>query len=306
MNQLTVSFSPHIRAKVTASRIMLDVILALCPAMVAAVWIFGWCAALVVAVTVVSCVFFEWGFQKLSKKPSTIGDLSAVVTGVLLAFNLPVGIPLWQAVFGSAVAIILVKQVFGGIGKNFANPAITARIVMLISFPVAKTTWEVVADALSSATPLELISRGDIGYLPSLMDMFLGNRMGCLGETSAIALLIGGVYLLARRVITWHIPVTFIGTVGLLTALLGEQPSYQLMAGGLLLGAFFMATDYPTSPQTPKGRIIFGIGCGLLTVLIRVYGSYPEGVSFAILFMNVLVPFINKLTMQKALGGVKV
>jgi len=316
-HNLTVSYSPHIRAKITSSRIMLDVILALCPALIAAVLIFGLRAALVVGVTVASCVFFEWGYQKLAKKSTTVKDLSAVVTGVLLAFNLPVSIPLWQAVFGSAVAIILVKQLFGGIGKNFANPAITARVVMLISFPVAKTTWDYVSGiasnaisaatphAVSGATPLELISRGDLDALPSLFDMFLGTRMGCLGETSAIALLIGGAYLLIRRVITWHIPVTFIGTVFVLTAILGEQPTYQLMAGGLLLGAFFMATDYPTSPQTSKGRIIFGIGCGLLTVLIRVYGSYPEGVSFAILFMNVLVPFINKLSMTKALGGVK-
>jgi len=310
-NNMIVSFAPHIRERITASRIMLDVIIALCPAFIAAVWIFGPRAALVTGVCVASCVFFEWAYQKLLKKPITVGDFSAVITGVLLAFNLPVGIPLWQAIFGSGVAIILVKQLFGGIGKNFANPAITARIVMFMSFPAAMATWAPVSvdaissatDALSGATPLALIQRGDLAALPGMWDMFIGTRMGCLGETSAIALLIGGIYLLARRVITWHIPVAFIGTVFVLTALLGLEPMFQLFAGGLLLGAIFMATDYPTSPQTRTGRIIFGIGCGVLTVIIRAWGAYPEGVSFAILFMNVLVPFINKLTMTKPLGG---
>ena len=305
MSKMTVSFAPHIRENISTSRIMLDVLIALVPAFVASVLIFGWRAALVVGVCVASCVFFEWAYQKIVKKKCTIKDLSACITGVLLAFNLPETIPLWMAIFGSAVAIILVKQLFGGMGKNFANPAITARIVMFISFPAAMATWTQLPDAVSGATPLALIQSGDLAYLPSMMDMFIGTRGGCLGETSALALLLGGGYLLIRRVITWHIPVTFIGTVFVLTALLGEQPSYQLLAGGLILGAFFMATDYPTSPQTAKGRIIFGIGCGLLTVLIRVWGSYPEGVSFAILFMNVLVPFINKLAMTKPLGGKK-
>jgi len=303
---MIVSFAPHIRERVTTSRIMLDVIIALCPAFIAAVLIFGPRAALVTGVCVASCVFFEWAYQKLLKKTITVGDFSAVITGMLLAFNLPVGIPLWQAIFGSGVAIILVKQLFGGIGKNFANPAITARIVMFISFPAAMATWAPIpVDAISSATPLELIQRGDLAALPGMWDMFIGTRMGSLGETSALALLIGGIYLLARRVITWHIPVAFIGTVFVLTALLGIQPTFQLFAGGLLLGAIFMATDYPTSPQTRTGRIIFGIGCGVLTVIIRAWGAYPEGVSFAILFMNVLVPFINKLTMTKPLGGIK-
>jgi len=299
---------------------MLDVVIALCPAFIAAVLIFGPRAALVTGVCVASCVFFEWAYQKMVKRPITVGDFSAVITGVLLAFNLPVGIPLWQAIFGSGVAIILVKQLFGGIGKNFANPAITARIVMFMSFPAAMATWTPIAadaissatdaissatDAISGATPLELIQRGELAALPRMWDMFIGTRMGSLGETSALALLIGGIYLLARRVITWHIPVTFIGTVFVLTAFLGLQPTFQLFAGGLLLGAIFMATDYPTSPQTSTGRIIFGIGCGVLTVIIRAWGAYPEGVSFAILFMNVLVPFINKLTITKPLGGIK-
>lgn len=302
---MTVSFAPHIRENISTNRIMLDVIIALCPAFVASILIFGGRSALVVGVCVASCVFFEWAYQKITKRKSTIKDLSACITGILLAFNLPETIPLWMAIFGSAVAIILVKQLFGGMGKNFANPAVTARIVMFMSFPAAMATWTQLSDAVSGATPLALIQSGDLHYLPSMLDMFLGTRGGCLGETSALALLLGGAYLLIRRVITWHIPVTFIGTVFLLTALLGEQPTYQLFAGGLLLGAIFMATDYPTSPQTNKGRILFGIGAGLLTVLIRVYGSYPEGVSFAILFMNVLVPFINKITLSKPLGGVK-
>ena len=303
MGNMTVSFMPHIRDNTSTNRIMLDVLIALCPAFIASILIFGGRSALVVGVCVASCVFFEWAYQKITKRKSTIKDLSACITGVLLAFNLPETIPLWMAVFGCGVAIILVKQLFGGIGKNFANPAITARIVMVISFPVAMTTWTQLPDAVSGATPLALIQSGDLSYLPSLMDMFLGLRGGCLGETSALALLLGGAYLIIRRVITWHIPVTFIGTVFVLTGLLGQQPSYQLMAGGLLIGAIFMATDYVTSPQTAKGRIIFGIGAGLLTVLIRVWGSYPDGVSFAILFMNVLVPFINKFTQTKPLGG---
>jgi electron transport complex protein RnfD len=284
---------------------MLDVVIALVPAFIASVFIFGYRAALVTVVCVGSCVLFEMAFQKALKKQVTINDFSAVITGMLLAFNLPVDIPLWQAVFGSCVAIIFVKQLFGGLGKNFANPAITARIVMFLAFSTTMTTWVQLPDAVSSATPLMLMKRGEFESLPALWNMFIGTRGGCIGETSALALLIGGIYLLIRRVITWHTPVTFIATVFVLTALFGELPEYHLLAGGLLLGAIFMATDYPTTPQTSNGRIIFGIGCGILTVVIRLYGSYPEGVSFAILLMNMLVPYINKITLRKALGGVK-
>jgi len=284
---------------------MRDVLIALSPALAGSVLIFGMRAAVVIFMCVASAVVFEWGYQKIMKKQETISDLSACVTGLLLAFNLPVDIPLWQAVFGSGVAIILVKQFFGGIGKNFANPALTARVVMLISFPTAMSTWAEVPNAVSSATPLELVQTGALQYMPSNLDLFLGLHGGSLGETSELALIIGGVYLIARRVITWHIPVSFIGTVYILTAILGEQPTVQLLAGGLFIGAIFMATDYPTSPQTNSGRLIFGLGCGLLTVIIRVWGNYPEGVSFAILFMNCIVPFINKLTMHHALGGKK-
>ena len=243
------------------------------------------------------------------KRPSTISDLSAVVTGMLLAFNLPVGIPLWMAVVGSLAAIVVVKQLFGGIGHNFANPAITARVIMLISFAQPMTQWVLPQrgtdgiELVSGATPLAHLSSGNLAALPSLTDMFLGIRGGCLGETCALALILGGAYLLWRRVITFHIPLAFIGTVFVLTALLGKQPMYQVLGGGLLIGAFFMATDYSTSPASKTGKIVFGIGCGLITVLIRVYGSYPEGVSFAILLMNIVTPHISKLTVPKPFGA---
>ena len=306
MKNLLVSFSPHMHDKTTTSRIMLDVVIALVPAFVASIVVFGSRAALVTIVCVGCCVILEFVYQKLMKKPITIMDFSACVTGMLLAFNLPVGIPIWQAVFGCIVAIIFVKQFFGGIGKNFANPAITARIVMFLAFSANMTTWVKVSDAVSSATPLMLMKRGELGSLPGLWDMLIGNHGGSLGETSALLILLGGLYLLARRVISWHTPVAFLATVAALTALLGKPPEYHLLAGGLFLGAFFMATDYPTTPQTNSGRIVFGVGCGLLTVLIRLFGNYPEGVAFSIFFMNMVTPFIDKLTMRKALGGLKV
>ena len=305
MNKLLVSVSPHIRQGDTTATIMRDVLIALVPALVASVIFFGARALLVAAVTIAACVLSEWGFEKITGRENTIYDLSAAVTGLLLALNLPVDIPIWQAIFGSAAAIIMVKQLFGGIGKNFANPAITARVIMLIAFAGPMTTWRAVGDAVSSATPLALIKAGDISSLPPLMQMFVGQRGGSLGETSVLALLLGGAYLLYRKVITWHTPVAFIGTVFIFTALLGEQPVYQIMSGGLILGAFFMATDYSTTPSTPLGQIIFGIGCGLITVLIRVWGNYPEGVSFSILLMNILTPYISKLTKRKPIGGVK-
>ncbi|MCL2051164.1 MAG: RnfABCDGE type electron transport complex subunit D [Lachnospiraceae bacterium] len=316
MDNKIVSFSPHIRDKITTNRIMIDVLIALVPAFIAAVFIFGPRAALVTSVCVISCVFFEWLYQKALKKPVTINDYSACVTGVLLAYNLPVTIPLWQAVFGCAVAIVLVKQLFGGIGKNFANPAITARVVMFLAFSTTMTTWvhipdvvssatSIIPDGVSAATPLMLMSRGDFESLPHLLNMVIGTRGGSLGETSSVALLIGGIYLLCRRIITWHVPLAFIATTVILAAILGDLSlvPYHLFGGGLILGAFFMATDYPTTPQTNKGRVIFGIGCGIFTVVIRLYGNYPEGVSFAILFMNMLVPYINKFTLTKPLGG---
>lgn len=295
---LLVSPSPHVRAKHTTRSIMLDVIIALCPALVASVIIFGWRAALVTAFCVALCVFFEWAFEKICKRDVTVGDLSAIVTGLLLSFNLPVGIPLWQAAIGCLVAIVIVKQLFGGIGCNFANPAITARVVMLISFAGSMSDFAAKNDATSSATPLSG------GEMPSVLDLFLGNHGGSLGETCALALLLGGVYLIVRRVITWHTPVVFVATVFVFTFLLGENPVEHVFTGGLLLGAIFMATDYSTTPSTKWGKVIFGLGCGIITVLIRVFGNYPEGVSFAILFMNILTPLISMWTRKKAFGGV--
>ena len=301
-NNLLVSPSPHVRSSVTSRRIMLDVIIAMLPALVASVVIFGFRALAVTALCVAVCVVSEWAFQKLCKREVTVGDLSAVVTGMLLAFNLPSTVPLWQAAFGSIVAIVAVKQLFGGIGKNFANPAITARIVMLLSFSGTMSSFASKYDAVSGATPLALIEGGE---KLDLLDMFLGRHGGSLGETCSLALLVGGVYLIARKVITWHTPVVFMGTVALFTLALGENPIYHLLSGGLILGAIFMATDYSTTPSTSWGKVIFGVGCGLITVLIRVYGSYPEGVSFAILLMNILTPYINIWTRRRPFGAKK-
>ena len=299
---LLVSPAPHVREKTNTRTIMLDVIIAMIPALIASIVIFGWRSLIVVSVCVASCVLFEFLFQKLCKRDVTVGDLSAIVTGMLLAFNLPSTIPLWQAVFGSLVAIVAVKQLFGGIGRNFANPAITARVVMLISFAGAMTNFSTVADTVSSATPLTQMGSED---MPSLLTLFLGNHGGSLGETCALALIIGFVYLLVRKVITWHTTVVFVGTVMLFTLCLGQNPLEHLLSGGLLLGAIFMATDYSTTPSTTWGKVIFGFGCGVITVLIRVFGGYPEGVSFAILLMNILTPYISKFTRRKIFGGVK-
>ena len=307
---MNVSYAPHLHDNVTTKRIMIDVTIALLPAFGIAIWVFGIRAAIVTCVCAVSCVFFEWAFEKLVKRKNTIGDFSAILTGVLLAYNLPVTIPIWQAVVGSFVAIVIVKQLFGGLGKNFANPAVTARIVMFMAFPVAMTTWVVPFDTVTGATPLvNLLSmfRGQEYALPSTWNLFLGVHGGCIGETSELAMLIGLVYLLIRRVITPIIPLTFIGTVFILTLIAGgfDFSLYHILSGGLFLGAIFCATDYVTSPQTELGRAIFGVGCGIVTVVIRLFGSYPEGVSFAILFMNMLVPYIDKISYKKALGGKK-
>jgi len=253
MNNMIVSVNPHIYAKDTTQTIMRDVLIALFPAVIASIVFFGVKALLVEVVCVATAMLCEWAFEKITKKPCTVMDLSAAVTGLILALNLPVDIPVWQAMFGSFVAVIVVKQFFGGIGQNFANPAITARVIMLVAFSGAMTSWAVpaFADATSAATPLAVIASGE-GELPTLAQMFLGARGGSMGETSCLALLLGGIYLIYRRVISWHTPVAFIGTVLVCTALLGQQPLYQVMAGGLFLGAFFMATDYTTSPPTPR------------------------------------------------------
>jgi len=315
---MNVSYAPHIHDNVSTKRIMIDVIIALLPAFGIAIWVFGIRAAIVTCVCVVSCVLFEWAFAKLTKRKNTIDDFSAALTGIILAYNLPVTIPIWQAVFGSLVAIVLVKMIFGGLGKNFANPAVTARVVMFLAFPITMTTWAApfmfnsimvpsagALDSITGATPLAYLFKGDTRALPSTWNLFLGAHGGCIGETSELAMLIGLVYLLIRRVITPIIPLTFIGTVFILTFFAGglDFSVYHILSGGLFLGAIFCATDYVTSPQTEFGRAIFGVGCGIVTVVIRLFGSYPEGVSFAILFMNMLVPYIDKISFKKALGG---
>jgi len=307
-----VSTSPHVKSPRTTRDIMLDVCLALLPALGGAVWCFGTRVLAVVAVSVGSCVGLEALMRRVMKKEQTVGDLSAVVTGLLLAFNLPATLPLWMIPIGSLVAIVVVKELFGGIGQNFANPAITARIVLLLSFPMQMTAWNIPnghswgADAVASATPLKALAAGEMGGLPSLMDMFLGRRAGSLGEACAVALLLGLVYLCVFRVITPVVPLCFVGTVAVFSLFVGRfDPSfvaYELLGGGLLLGAIFMATDYATSPVGTKGKIVFAVGCGLITCLIRFYGGMPEGVSFAILLMNLLVPHIENLCAPKVFG----
>ena len=307
--KLIVSASPHLRSGTSTQKIMLDVIIALAPAAVASVILFGPRALLLMAVSVASCVVCEYICRRVLKRPQTVNDLSAVVTGLLLAFNLPPEINPLVAVFGAVVAIVVVKQMFGGIGQNFVNPALTARIILMTSFPTRMTTWTAPfaymngeADAMTTATPLALSAQGATDSLPGLLQMFLGVRGGCLGETCALALLLGGIYLVARRVISPVIPVCYLGTAAVFSLLLGRNILFDLMAGGLLLGAIFMATDYTTSPLTVKGKVIYGIGCGLLTMLIRVFGSLPEGVSFSIVLMNILVPLIERISRPKPFG----
>ena len=302
---LQVSSSPHIRSEATTQRIMLDVLIALLPAAFAGIYFFGLNAALLIAVTVLSSVAFEYLMRKVLKRSNTISDLSAVVTGLLLALNLPPDLPVWMAIVGSLFAIVIVKQLFGGLGQNFVNPALAARAFLLESYGTKMTTWtqplasEV--DVVSYATPLGVLKEG--GELPGLLNMFLGRIGGSLGETSALALIIGGVYLLVRGVISWHIPVIYVGTVAVIALIAGANPFYYVLAGGLLLGAIFMATDYTTSPMTKKGVIIYALGCGALTMLFRLYTNMPEGVSYAILLMNVTVPLIDRYTKPKRFGG---
>ena len=302
---LHLSVSPHIHSGRSTSKIMRDVLIALLPTTVAGCIIFGWRSLLVIAACVLSCVLFEFLYNIIVKKEHTVGDLSATVTGLLLALNLPAGIPIWQCVIGSAFAILLVKCIFGGLGCNLVNPAITARVFMLVAFG-SMTVQSFPVDATSSATPLAEIANGGS---PKLLDLFLGTTGGAIGETCALALLIGFAYLLIRKVITWHIPVAFIGSVFLLSFLMEGFDAMKalslVLSGGLLIGAIFMATDYVTSPATAVGKIIFGVGAGLFTFLIRYFGSYPEGVSFAILFMNILNPYIEMLTAHKVFGGGK-
>ncbi|HHT50556.1 MAG TPA: RnfABCDGE type electron transport complex subunit D [Eubacteriaceae bacterium] len=325
---LTASSSPHIRTKEDVGVIMRDVVIALVPAFGCALYFFGINALILVTSSVLSAVIAEGLIQKLTKKPITINDWSAVVTGLLLAFNLPPSAPWWLAVIGSAFAILIVKHTFGGIGQNFMNPALAARAFLLASWPTKMTAGFVLPrtlDGVSSSTPLAMLYAADATAtataeasatltavdLPSYMDLFLGNVAGVIGETSAIALLIGFAYLLYRGVISWRIPVIYIGVVGLMTFVFGANGLftgngiYHILSGGLMLGAIFMATDYSSSPVTPRGQIIFALGCGILTSVIRLWGGYPEGVSYSILLMNVAAPLIDKYTIPKIYGEVK-
>ena len=313
MNRLAVSSSPHIKSSAATNRIMLDVVIAALPALIMGTVIFGIRALLVTAVTVVAAVLSEVLFNLAAKKAQTVGDLSAVVTGLLLALNLRADAPLWQCVIGAVFAIVVVKCLFGGLGCNFANPAITARVLLLVCFagslgggaiPVMTAGGPI--ELVSGATPLAVLKTG--GALPSLLEMFLGFRGGAIGESCIAAILLGFLYLVVRKVINFEIPVIFVGTVFLLTlAVDGSliKSTYEILAGGLVFGAVFMATDYVTTPINRAGKMLFAFGCGLITFLIRYYGSYPEGVSYSILFMNILSPYIEKWTSKRALGGKK-
>ncbi len=305
MDKLHISSSPHIRSNNTTQSIMLDVILALLPTTIVGCYIFGLSALWVVLACVISSVLFEYLCNLAFKRTQTVSDLSAVVTGLLLALNLPANTPIWQCAVGSAFAIIIVKCIFGGIGCNLVNPAITARVFMLIAFANLATPAFPV-DSTSSATPLVDLAAGKT---VSIYDLFIGNIGGAIGEVSAFALLIGGLYLLIRRVITWHIPLAAIATVFALSFLLDGFSLINalswVLSGGLIIGAFFMATDYVTSPSAPISKIVFGVGIGIITVLIRFYGIYPEGVSFAILMMNILNPYVEKIGKRKLFGGKK-
>ncbi len=303
-NMLKLSSSPHIHSGRSTAAIMRDVVLALLPAAMAGTVIFGLRALAVIAACCIGSVGFEFLFNVICKKEQTVGDLSALVTGLLLALNLPVHTPIWQCLIGSFFAVIIVKALFGGLGCNPVNPAITARVFMLVSFgALAAPAFPKSVDTVSSATPLVQLEQGQT---PVIRDLLLGLRGGAIGETCVIALLLGLTYLLVRRIITWHIPVAFVGSVYLLSFLFGGMDAVgslvAILSGGLLLGAFFMATDYVTSPTTAAGKLIFGLGAGVLTFLIRRYGIYPEGVSFAILLMNILTPYIDAATKHKIFG----
>lgn len=321
---LTISSSPHAHSPNSTRRLMFDVCLALVPALIAAIWYFGWRCLTVVMVSVAACVFFEWAYRRIMKKENACADLSAVVTGILLAFVCPPTIPYWVVILGALFAIVLVKQLFGGIGQNIVNPALAAR-AFLFSWPLFMNTWirsgvhpavfsnptSAALDGLTAATPLASMSAGKLPAEDAL-DLFLGQTGGCIGEVCTAALLLGGVYLLLRRVITLRIPLSYLGTVAVLAFAfpLGganrlDWMFCQLLSGGLMLGALFMATDYTTSPVTHAGQIAYGVGCGILTLLFRYFGSYPEGVTYAILIMNCCVGFFDKMGIPKRFGAVK-
>ncbi len=323
---IIISASPHIHSSRTSKKLMYDVVIALIPAFLVSLYVFGFRALIVTVVAVISCLLFEYLIQKyLLKTEVTIGDGSALITGILLAFNLPSGLPIWMIIVGSLVAIGVAKMSFGGLGFNIFNPALVGRVFLLVSFPVQMTMWPTaiennatIADAVTGATPLGLIKDGllfgdtmttIVAKIPSTIDLFLGITGGSLGEMSVVALLIGGIYLLVRKVITWHIPVTMLVTMGIMTGIFWlinpgsyASPLIHILSGGALLGAFFMATDLVTSPMTKKGMVIFAIGIAVITVVIRLFGAYPEGVSFAILIMNAFVPLINTYFKPKRFG----
>ena len=322
--KLIASSSPHIRSNENTRSIMLDVIIAMLPALVWAIYNFGFKALISVVVSVVACLFWEWLYRKLLKKPQAIGDLSAVVTGMLLAFVCPPELPWWALIIGAFFSIVVVKQLYGGIGCNFLNPALAGRAILLASYATAMTTWSLpsskkaLADVISTATPLQIMKEGTVEKFAELTtnytvgDMFIGRIGGSLGEVSALALLLGGAWLLIRKVISWHTPVAFIGTVAILTLISApagidnvQYMLYNVFGGGLMLGAFFMATDSATSPVTKPGQLIFGIGCGLITCFIRRFGSYPEGVCYSILIMNCTTWLLDKYIRPTIYGAVK-
>ena len=309
MENLIVSSSPHAHSKTTTQKIMADMLIALAPAAIASVVLYGVAAFVTIAICVAACVLSEFIFNICAKKAQTISDLSAIVTGLLLALSLPKTAGIWPCIVGSVFAIVVVKCLFGGIGGNFANPAVTARILMLTAFGTSvgggTATLFQSADFASSATPMDIINNGAEGALPSLLDMLIGNRGGAIGEGCIVALVLGGIYLLARKVIKWHTPVIFIATVFVLSLIVLGDVSlalYEVLGGGVVIAAFFMATDYSTTPINARGKMVFALGCGVFTVLIRFLGAYPEGVSFAILIMNILAPYIEKLCAKKPFG----
>lgn len=326
MKNFVISGSPHVHQNLTVSKLMYGVVIAMVPAMLVSLYMFGLGAARVFLITVLSCLLFEYLLQKyLLKGAKTITDGSAIVTGILLAFNVPSSIPCWMLVVGSLVAIGMGKMSFGGLGKNPFNPALVGRVFMLISFPVEMTTWpkpivsreyfsfagldKQVLDTITGPTPLAILNEEGVAAAPDYVNLLLGQMGGSLGEISALALIIGGLYMLYKKIITWHIPVAFIGSAAILSGILWmveptqyADPLFHMITGGMMLGVFFMATDYVSSPVSPKGQLIFGIGVGVLTILIRVFGSYPEGVSFAILIMNAFTPLINSSFKPKRFG----
>lgn len=310
MENLNVSAAPHICSRTSTKNIMLDVLIALLPATVASIVIFGLKSVWIILACVISAVLSEFIFNLCIKKKQTIGDLSAVVTGLILALNLSTKVAIWQCVLGSVFAIIVVKCLFGGLGKNIVNPAIAARVFLLLTFAsVAGGGQPINPDVVSSATPLAALNEGkDAAGIPTLLQLFIGNHGGTIGETCAIALLIGYIYLVVRKVIKWYVPLTFVLTVFLCYLIADGSCTFALsyvLAGGLLFGAIFMATDYVTTPISNLGKIIFCVGCGLITFAIRKYGSFPEGVSISILVMNLLVPLIEKISVPRTLGGIR-